>query len=298
MAVITRVTQATVQRSTLANLQMNLSAASKLQAQMSSGKKIQVPSDDPSGAQDMLRLRADQRQNTQLQRNTADGDAWLSTVDTALTSSLSIVRATRDLVVRAGSGALNAESREALAAEVEALRDELLAQANTTYGGRSVFAGTSSAPQAFGATTPYAYQGVAGASVTRQVGPETTVRVDGDGQSVFGDTGTGTVFELFDTIAASMRAGTDLTAEQDALDVRMQGMLREVASVGARHNHVLNAKSTLQDGALTLTTQLGAIEDVDLAEIILQVQQQEVAYQGALAATSKVLQPTLLDFLR
>lgn len=294
---IERVTQATVQRSTLANLQANLSATARLQAQMSSGKRVNVPSDDPAAAHDVLRLRADQRATAQQQRNVADGDAWLTTVDGALVTSLSVVRQARDLTVRGGSGALNAEAREALAAQVEGLRDQLRDQANTTLGGRLVFAGTSSADQAFGPGPDYAFHGFPGAGVERRVGPDATVRVDADGAAVFGE-GPDSVFAVLDALAAGLRAGTDLAADQDRLDVRMNAMLREVSSVGARHNRVLSAAEELQDRALTVKTQLGGIEDVDLAAAIVELQSQEVAYQGALAATSKVLQPSLLDFLR
>ncbi|WP_136518922.1 flagellin N-terminal helical domain-containing protein [Cellulomonas telluris] len=293
---IGRVTHQTVQRSTLANLQANLQRSAELQARMSAGTKITVPSDDPAGAADLLRLRADQRANVQHQRNATDGDAWLTTVDSALQESLAIVRKARDLAVRAGSGAMGAESREALAAEMEALGVQLRGQANTQYAGRSVFAGTASGP-AFGPAPAYAHGGATGAAVTRQVGPETAVRVDSDGAAVFG-TGAGSAFALLDDLAATIRAGGDLSAGIDGIDARMSAMLREVASVGARHNQVKSATAGLADEKVTLASQLSAIEDVDLAQAVLDLQAQEVAYQGALAATAKVLQPTLLDFLR
>ncbi len=298
---VSRITHSTVQRSTLANLQQNLQAAAKLQAQMSSGKKINVPSDDPSGAHDMLRLRAEQRANAQHQRNVADGDAWLATVDSALTASLSVMQRARDLAVRAGSGALGPDAREALAAEVEARRDELLQQAGTTYSGRSVFAGTS-AGEAFTVDTTtdpreYRWNGT-GTAVTRQIGTMSQVRVDADGSAVFGD-GPGSAFAMLDELAATIRSGTtDMSAGIDAVDARISAMLEQVASVGARHAQVLGAKDVLAARSVTLTQQLSGIEDVDLAEVILEVQAQEVAYRGALGAAAKVLQPSLLDFLR
>lgn len=298
---VARVTHSTIQRSTLANLQANLAAAAKLQSQMSSGKKISVPSDDPSGAHDLLRLRADQRANAQFQRNASDGDAWLATVDTALTESLSIMRQARDLAVRAGSGALSTDAREALAAEVEARRDELLQQANATYSGRQVFAGTSAGAAYTADTTTdpptYTWSGT-GTAVTRQVGASSTVRVDADGSSVFG-TGAMSAFAALDELAAAIRSGsTDMSAGIQAVDGRITAMLEQVASVGARHGQVLNAKDVLATHSVTLTQQLSGIEDVDLAEVILQVQAQEVAYRGALGAAAKVLQPSLMDFLR
>ncbi len=293
---IARVTHQTVQRQTLANLQGNLSAMAALQAQLSSGKKISVPSDDPAGASDMLRLRGDQRALTQYARNASDGDSWLTTVDSALSSSLSALRRARDLTIQGGDGALGPTSREALAAELEGIRDTLVDQANASYVGRSVFAGTSDAGQAFG--PGYAFTGSATASpVERRIGSGTTVRVDSDGAAVFG-TGSDSVFALLDTIAADLRSGADPTAHLDGIDTHMEAMLTEVSSVGARHAQVISATSALKDQELTVKTQLSGIEDIDLAEVILELQMQEVAYNGALGAAGKVLQPSLMDFLR
>ncbi|MBO9567956.1 MAG: flagellar hook-associated protein FlgL [Cellulomonas iranensis] len=294
---VTRVTHSTIQRSTLANLQASLAAGAKLQAQMSSGTKISVPSDDPAGAHDLLRLRSDLRAASQHERNRADGDAWLATVDDSLRESLSIIRAARDLAVKAGNGSLSPDAREALASEVEARRDELLQQANATYSGRHVFAGTSKDP-AFGVTPPYTFSGTAAATVTREIGPGTTVRVDADGAATFG-TGTSSAFAVLDQLAASIRAGNpDMAADLDAVDGRISAMLEQVASVGARHGQVIAAKDVLMARTVTLKEQIGGIEDIDLAQIVLDVQAQEVAYRGALGAAAKVLQPSLLDFLR
>lgn len=298
---VSRITHSTVQRSTLANLQLNLQAAAKLQAQMSSGRRINVPSDDPAGSHDLLRLRADQRANAQYVRNADDGEAWLNTVDTALTQSLAVMRNARDLAVRAGSGALGTTSREAIAAEVDARRDELLQQANTTYGGRFVFAGTSAtAPFTVDtSTTPptYAYGGT-GTPVTRQVAPEAHVRVDGDGLGVFG-AGATSAFAALDALAAAIRAGDpDLSVHIDAIDGHISNMLREVAAVGARQNQVDNAQDVLAQQHVNLTEQRSSLEDIDLAAIIIEIQSQEVAYKGALGAAAKVLQPSLMDFLR
>jgi flagellar hook-associated protein 3 FlgL len=298
---ISRVTQQTIQRSTLANLQLNLATTASMQSKLSSGKKITVPSDDPAAASDILRLRGEQRVQTQYVRNADDGGSWLTTVDGALTSSLSALRRARDLTVQSGDGALGATSREALATEINGLRDSLLAQANTTYLGRSVFAGTSNTGAAFAPdamTGLQTWTGTAGASVDRRIGATTTVRVDADGSAVFGS-GTDSVFALLDTIATTLRTpGADAAASLGDIDTRMEKMLTQVASVGARHSQVLTAQTELQSTQLMTTTQLSGIEDIDLAETILQLQAQQTAYQGALGAAAKVLQPSLLDFLK
>jgi len=70
------------------------------------------------------------------------------------------------------------------------------------------------------------------------------------------------------------------------------------ATVGSRVNRVESARDALASSALSNTRSLSDVENVDVAAAIVDLQMQEVAYQAALGATARVLQPTLLDFLR
>ncbi len=296
---INRVTHQMTQRSTLANMQQNLATMSKLQDQASSLKRIQKASDDPAGTAQALRLRAEQRASAQYDRNMQDGVSWLNTIDTALSTTSSYLQRVRDLTVRgANSGSLGETSRAAIATEIEGIRDSLLSQANTTYLGRHVFAGTSNAAAAVGPGVdgPYTYAGGPG-QVERRVAEATTIRVDADGAQVFGS-GDTSVFALLDTIAAELRAGTNVSPRLNDLDARLEGVLTEAATVGARTNQMEAMKQANTSRALTLKTDISAVEDVDLAETIVNLKAQEVAYQAALGAAGKVLQPTLLDYLR
>ncbi|WP_149203371.1 flagellar hook-associated protein FlgL [Actinotalea subterranea] len=311
---INRVTHQTVQRSTLANLQLNLSKMADLQSRMSGGKIITKPSDDPAGTAQAMALRTEKRAAEQFTRNADNGATWLNTIDTALSSSTALLLKARNLTVQgANSGAMGPAAREAIAKELDGLRDALLDQANTDLLGRSVFAGTSNAGVAYTVTpavpeqpgppvvpavpAQYTWTGSANGSVERRLAQDTTVRVDADGKAAFGD-GATSVFALIDTIAADLRAGTDVSVHLDTIDARRDAMLGEAASVGTRYNQIATAKSNLSSDVLALKTQLSAVEDIDLAAIIVEIQAQEVAYKGALGATARVLQPTLMDFLR
>jgi flagellar hook-associated protein 3 FlgL len=303
MTMIGRVTQQTVQRSTLANLQTNLSAMSDLQNRLSGNKRITKPSDDPAGTASALALRSSLRQIEQQDRNISDGLGWLTTIDTALTTSLAAVGKARDLAVQgSNTGALTPEAREALAIEIEGLRDNLLSQANASYLGRSVFAGTTDEGAAVvptvapDGTRAYVSQNRAG-TVDRRITADTTVRVDVDVDAAFG-AGADSVFATLDSIASTLRSGGNPTEQIAVLDRNRDGMLRQLAGVGARHNQVLTAQSNAMAIKTELTGQLGAVEDADLASSIVELQMQEVAYKAALGATSRVLQPTLMDFLR
>lgn len=310
-----RVTYETIQRSTLRNLQTNLSAMSALQGQLSSGKKIQVPSDDPPATAQDLALRATQSQLGQYTRNGQDGDSWLTTVDTALTTSLGYLRNARDLVVQSGDGGLGQTSKDALADNIDALKAALLQEANTRYQNRTVFAGTSDAGTAFveddsGATPTYTWTGVAGATVDRRIGAEQSVRVDTDGSQAFGwqqtttnpdgttTTSQSTVFALLDQISAGLRAGQDVTGSLNDIDASMQNLLTAASSNGGRQKIVENAMSDLSSQQLTIKAQLSNVEDIDLPATIMNLQMQQVTYQAALAAGAQVLQPSLLSFLQ
>jgi len=298
--VINRVTQQTVQRSTLANVQLNLAKMADMQARMSSGKLITRPSDDPAGTATAMTLRSQTRAAEQFSRNADDGVGWLTTVDSSLSASVAEVRAARNLTVQGGNGSLNAVGREAIAIQLEGIRDELLAQANSAYLGRSVYAGTSDAGVAFtgaAAVPPYDWTGTAGSTVQRRVSTDTTIRVDADGAAVFG-AGTGSVFALIDSIAADLRAGADVGPRLTQIDNQMDTMLGQLSGTGTRYNQMTSAQDKTAKAVMDLTVQLGKVEDIDLASTILDLEMQEVAYKGALGAAARVLQPTLMDFLR
>ena len=296
---INRVTHLTVQRSTLANLQVNLGKMSDLQGRLSGGKVITKPSDDPAGTASVLTLRAEKRANEQYSRNAADGIGWLSTVDTALQNAVANVRQARDLTVKgANTGASSQATRDAIASELRGVRDAMLDQANATYLGRSVFAGTASGPAFAAGTYDWANAARPTDEVLRRVGPHTQVRADADGSKAFG-TGATSVFALIDTIASDIQNNTgDISAHIGELDTALNGMLGELADVGTRYKQLTTAQSTIETAVTDLKGQISDIEDIDLAETLIELQSQEVAYQAALGATARVLQPSLMDFLR
>ncbi|WP_066465490.1 flagellar hook-associated protein FlgL [Sanguibacter suarezii] len=301
---ITRVTHQSTQRTSLANLQANLTKMANLQAQASSGKLITKASDDPAKAADAMALRKEERAATQFARNVQDGVSWLNTTDTALTTSVAFLQRARDLVVQgANTGAMNAESREAIAVELEGITRALAGQANTTFLGRSVFAGTADGAAFTETDGVYTFAG-AGGAVERRVGTGTTVRVDTDGSKAFGsdtdpNSADPTVFAVLSDIVKTLRdPNGDVASGIDKIDSRMASMLSQAASVGARTNQLTVAQENLTTKIMTLKSDISGVEDIDLAQTLIELQMQEVAYQAALGATSRVLQPSLLDYLR
>lgn len=292
---VNRVTSQTRMANSQFNLQSSAALLAKLQDTATSLKKITKPSDDPTGTADSMRVRTAQSQNAQFGRNIDDGNGWLSTVDSALSASTGILHQVRDLTVQgANDGSLSPAAKEAIATSLEGLRTDLLSKANTTYLGRTVFAGNSDAGVAF--RPDLSYTGT-GTSVSRRVDTNATVPVDADGAAAFG-TGASSAFALIDTIVADLRSGVSVGPSLAAIDSRLTALLNTQTASGARQNQITAAKDAIVSKTGTLEAQRGGIEDVDVGEIVIKLKQQEVTYQAALAVTARTLQPTLMDFLR
>ena len=300
---MTRVTHHSIQVSTLSNLQRNLSSMGALQEQLSTQKRINRPSDDPTGTVSALQLRASLRATEQHGRNADDGLGWLGATDSALASvSERLIRAKVQTIAALNTGAQSPASRAAFAVEVEGIRDSLVSLASTDHLGRSIFAGTSGPGAALTVTTAparaYTWAETGTGTVERRVADDTVIRVDTVGQDVFGD-GPDSVFALLDTIAAQMRtADPQLSVSLAALEERMGAVTTAQSDVGARYGRIADAQQAVQDRELALTTSLSEVESIDLPATIVQLQSAEVAYKAALGATAKVLQPSLMDFLR
>ena len=82
------------------------------------------------------------------------------------------------------------------------------------------------------------------------------------------------------------------------MDTHLQNILATQASVGASHATVRTAEQSLLGDAANLEARRAGTEDIDLATAILELKSQEVAYQAALSAAARTLQPSLMDFLR
>ena len=292
---ISRMTNSMLLASAQRNMQTSMSQLGRLQEQASSQKRITKPSDDPQGVSEAMQVRAQQRAGEQFARNINDGAGWLTTIDGALKSSTDLLQRARNLVVQgSNSGALSGPAREAIALELDSLREELLRQANTEYLGQLVFAGNSTASVAFDATLTHT--GVAGSTVERRVGTASTIQVDADGAKIFGE-GADSVFALLADTAQDLRTGTNVGPRLTALDDRIKTVLGEHALVGSRYTQLERVRSVTMDQSLSLQSQLAGIEDVDLGRVIIDLKSQEIAYQTALAVTSRALQPTLMSFL-
>src|SRR5687768_7956674 len=169
MSTAFRITQRTVSNTMLSGLQANMGRMQKLQEQLSSGKEVSKPSDSPVKTVEAMQFRSGIRRTEQYARNAEDGLALLGATDSALTDSLDMTRRVRDLTLQGMNDATNAQAREAIATEIDTLREGLLGVANSRYLDRPLFGGNTNAPDAYDADG--AFVGDPVGKVTRTVGP-------------------------------------------------------------------------------------------------------------------------------
>ncbi|HKU11011.1 MAG TPA: flagellar hook-associated protein FlgL [Sinomonas sp.] len=292
-----RVTEQTIAAAAQRGLGLSQTRLANAQQAASSGQRIGRPSDDPVGTAGALQVHAQIAAANQYKRNIDDGTAWLTTLDGALGNATGFLRQIRDLTIQAGNGSLGQDSRNAIAQQIDSLRQDVLSSANTRYLGRSVFAGTSDAEGAFTDGSPPTFNGVPGDTVQRRIGADQTVRVDGDGAAIFG-TGANSIFTVLDSISSDLRNGVDPTSRLQALDTGMNALVAGRADIGTRLSQLQRAGSENMTDQNTLETQRSGIEDTDLGKAILDLQLQQTNYQAALAVTAKTLMPSLMDFLK
>jgi flagellar hook-associated protein 3 FlgL len=294
---LNRVTNLTMSANAQRTLQTQQSRLAGLQEKAMSLNKISRPSDDPAATGEALRTRAELAANAQFSRNIDDGGRWLSAADSALENANNVLNKIRDLTIQAGNGSLNKAAKDAIASQLEGLNQDLLATANTKQSGRNIFAGSSDAAVAFGPADPSTYNGSANGSVERRVSAGQTVRVDADGAKIFGE-GTTSVFTLVSGMAATLRAGGDITPKLQDVDAVLSNVISGRAEIGTRQAQLERAGSVNTELEATLDAKRNGIEKADLSSVIMDLKLQETNYQVALAATARVLQPTLMDFLR
>ncbi|MFI5895246.1 flagellin [Actinoplanes sp. NPDC051513] len=303
MTIPSRVTDTSMATKALGDLQRSLARGQKIQSQISGGKLLTRPSDSPTGTVTSLQLRGEVRSTQQYGRNADDGLGWLGTIqDTLGDASTSIIRV-RDLTLQGLSSSNSDQSREALAVEIDNIRETLVGQANAKYMNRPVFGGTTPGGVAYEVDTTtgeYKYVGNDNPT-TRTVGPNAKVRIETTGPEAFGTPGTDTeLFTVLDTISKSLRSDDQDTLNKslENLDTAHDFLKSALSNVGARYNRVEQMKQSADDHLLSVSSQLSDIEDVDLPKAIMELQIQQTSYQAALAATARVIQPSLIDFLR
>jgi flagellar hook-associated protein 3 FlgL len=283
-----------------ANLVANQRRMLEVEDEITSGKKVRRPSDDPSAVASILRHRADVAANAQDQRTVNSANSRLSAADSALATVTEILHRATELTVQAGSDAIGTSHLQSIGAEINELLKQTVQVGNTRFTGQYLFGGSKTTTPPFKAAagdTPagVTYEGNS-EPVTYELDGGIKIRVD-----VPGDDALRSTLDALIAIRDKVNAGDGRGASEaglPALDAALDQVLLVRGSVGARVNMLEETEARLGDQETNLKGLQSRLEDIDLADAMVRFNSARTTYEAALGAAAKVLQPTLVDYLR
>jgi len=279
--------------------------------QMSTGKRVNRPSDDPIAASQAVVLSQAQAQNSQYALARTFATQKISLEENVLTQVTTAIQSAQEKIVYAGNGTLSDDDRASLATDLQGIRDQILNLANSTDGnGRYIFAGYKTEAAPYTDTAGTVTYGGGDKAVTQNVDAARTMVIGHTGDQVFNhitsnakpeptaEDGTTPdsetdLFKMLDTaIAALNKPAAELTdTEKDAIDKTNRGLNNSLnnvltvrAELGTQLSELDKLDSLGSDRALGQSQQMSSLVDVDWNATISSYTMQQAALQASYKA--------------
>ncbi|QWU15871.1 flagellar hook-associated protein 3 FlgL [Paenibacillus sophorae] len=303
-----RVTSNMMNSQLLLNLNRNARTMNDTQLQLSSGRKINKPSDDPVGITYSLRYRAELSSNEQYTKNVDSALSWLDYNDTVLGQAGDVVQRLRELTVQASTGSNPQSALDSINQEVMQLKEQLVDISNSKLNGKYIFNGEqyNTKPYDFAKGSDGTYD--VSKNITTDtgqiqyiVGEGVQMPINMTGNDVFGHTGDAdNIFTIINNISSSLTSGdlVGVSSQLDKIDTRVETILSSRAEIGAKTNRVELIRDRLSDLNINLTDLQAKTEDADYEGLIMQSKIQENIYNASLSVGAKIISTSLVDFIR
>lgn len=301
-----RVTQSMLSSNMLRNLSNSYSRMGTLQDQLNSGKKITKPSQDPVIAIKGISYRTSLNRVEQYQRNLGEASNWVDTTDGTLDGVGQALHRVKDLVLDAANDTKTPEDRQMIAKEIEQIRYQIQDFGNSKIGEKYIFSGTNTLQPLFDKSKvvvppipPYNSEGFlegpgVGKDVDIEINEGIDLKVNVNGIGIFDEIDQ-MMKDLHDTLQAG---GPNFDAFITDADKKLNLVLDARADLGARQNRVEMMESRLGNQYVTVTDHLSKNEDVDYAKAITELITAESIHRAGLSIGGRIIQPSLVDFLR
>ncbi|SMF27054.1 flagellar hook-associated protein 3 FlgL [Paenibacillus barengoltzii] len=283
----------------LKNLRNINSSLTTGQQQLATGQKISKPSDDPIGVGYQMRYDTDLARSEEFLLNAQTGSEILKTMDSLFQQASDVLKRARTLTLQAINGTYDSQQRQTISAEIKQLKEQMVMIGNSTYNGRYLFNGQKT-DQA-----PYTVAGAAGETTDPglfylNVSPAVKVPVSITGEVVFGAANTDNVFKVLDDLANALDTNnvTGISAALGKIDDSADRLSISWAEVGARMNRFALMEERILDDQVSLKEQRANVADVDVAAAITELKSKETVLQAALSTGARIMQTSLVDFLR
>jgi flagellar hook-associated protein 3 FlgL len=307
-----RVTQSMMSSQLIRNLNRNSQKMNDQQNQLATGRRINRPSDDPVGITYSMRYRSELSVNDQYISNADAARSWLDYSDTMMSQTGDVLQRTRELVTQAASGSNPQSALDSISKEVSQLYDQLVSIGNSKFNGKYVFNGEKTDVKPYNPLTqvdPVTGDPVFAAvqdntdnhSIQFEIGASVTMGVNLTGQQIFGaSTDSDNAFKIFQDITKALKNGDNaaLSNSIGVLSARTDKVQELRSDIGAKTNRLDLAQGRLSDINTNLSNLQSKTEDADMAALMMNIKMSENVYQASLSAGSKVIQPSLVDFLK
>lgn len=278
-----------------ANLAKQSTALMDTQLKLSTGKRINKPSDDPIGIGKVLDYRTTLQTIDQYGENILDSKTRVQFTETVLGQVSEFIELAKKIATNPDT-----EDKTALAQEIGNIRQQVLGLANSKYGANYLFSGHLSDTPPFDLTSPFAYNGDSGSHQVI-VGEGITVKIEADGSQMFIDGGDN-LFQVLDDLETALTAVPyDPVAVQNTVDPLYRiGERLQLARSGlaSDYKRLERTGDYWKNFGNAVETMRQTVEDADITQTAVDMQVQQTAYEVLLATAGQVIQPTLLDFLR
>jgi len=292
-----RITEGQINNTVLDGLFKRVDALMKSQVAVTTGKRINKPSDDPIGAATASAQKSYLSRIDQYGKNIDTGSSNLKMADSVLMDAQSILQRAKELAVEQATGTASAVTRNIASQEVGGLFKDLLGIANTRVNNRYIFAGFKNDVPPFDAGGNYTSDtGV----IMTEIEPNTFVQTNLPGDAIFSAAGGTDVLKVISDLSTAL-AGNDvpgIKASIDELDASSSQIAVGQASAGSKENLLDTSRQRMDDMKLNLQALLSNTEDVDIADAISQLSIQQAALSAAREVGAKLMQNSLLDFIR
>lgn len=297
-----RITNAITTRNAVRSMLMSQQGMDRASRQISSGYRIEKPSDAPTDTSAVMGASGRIRALAQYTRNVQEARSALDAQENALNSVSDILTRARELAVSQAGSTATTQTRQAVKAEVDQLLRQAVQLANTRHNDRYLFGGlqSDSAPATFiDGPVPAFTMADTTASGEVQIADGQRLQVADDAESIFGDTTTGAL--------ASLRALSNSLSNNDAagistaltdLSSAFQTVQARLGATGARANTLDMTEANLSALDLTLQRFRSELREVDIETAMTELVSKQTTYQAAMAAATRVLDLNLTNYLR
>jgi flagellar hook-associated protein 3 FlgL len=288
-------------RNMLDHLKSNMGDLNDLNEQLSSGKLFQKPSDAPIKVADSMNYKSQLNRNSQYQRNLGQAENWLNTTESALKSGTKVIQRARELTIYAANDSMTSEDRKSVAQEMKQLRDELVDISNAKLGDSYIFSGqkTDQKPFEVDNSDPDNYKVNYNGdeeSVKRRLNENVEMDVNLNGKEVFEDE-IKALNKIYEDLESG-KTGEEIGENLSAMDTAINDYAELRSKIGGKLQRTGNVIDRLEANEIHLRDLKSKNEDADLAEVITELKMEETVYRASLASGSRIMQQSLVDFIR